>query len=156
MNAIARSLSLSLSALIIHSVLLCTNVFTYKKNVSILVARRNRASHLIDSLPRTRSLRRNLHTTKVWIHIEYRLKGVLRSDVSQWTLALLQRRGTIVTSHVGSDILLTAWKWQEALENFVTCEGEAELRGRTHDTCWSALEEGLESLLLPDSLSAVA
>jgi hypothetical protein len=41
------------------------------------------------------------------------------------------------------------------LENLVTSKSETELRRWSHDTRWTALEEGLEALLLPDPLCAV-
>jgi hypothetical protein len=49
----------------------------------------------------------------------------------------------------------SAWHRQKALEDFVSSESETELWGRSHDTCWTSLEEGLEAFLLPYSLRAM-
>lgn len=42
-----------------------------------------------------------------------------------------------------------------SLQNFVACQCEPKLRRRSHDTCWTTLEESLEAFLLVDHLRAV-
>ena len=97
---------------------------------------------------------RDAHTTNVLIEVKDQLEGVSGSEIREGSGGALQA-DTGLNLAAGAGLGGRPGHREPLHKQLVRGEGEAELRGGTDDTRGTALEEGLEALLLQDGRRAV-